>query len=216
MHPIPQRCAHRPLASGLVVPYVSLIHGGHAAFGTLDADRARTAFHHHLCQICRQPLDERCWLIVRPADIARGHSPEPALHPECLPYTAATCPMLNGTATHYRKRSVLTSHPAGRPCTDPSCPCPSRKPDDGHAARSGRPADRYDAWMIDTRHYQLVPHPAAPNAPAGISLNVPILRKRTLREATPTAAQSAFLNLMRSALELGIATDCTAPADNDS
>jgi hypothetical protein len=126
MHPIPQRCAHRPLAGGLVVPYVSLIPGGHAAFGTLDADRARTAFLPHLCQVCRHPLDERCFLIVRPADIARGHSPEPALHPECLPCTAATCPMLNGQATHYRQNSVLASHPAGRPCTDPSCPCPSR------------------------------------------------------------------------------------------
>ncbi|MFJ9580618.1 cell envelope biogenesis protein OmpA [Streptomyces sp. NPDC101191] len=216
MHPIPQRCAHRPLAGGLVVPHVSLIHGGHAAFGTLDADRARTAFLDRLCQICGHRLDERCWLIVRPADIARSHSPEPALHPECLPYTAATCPMLNGQATHYRQRSVLASHPAGRPCTDPSCPCPSRTPDNGHAARSGRPADRYEAWMIDTRHYQLVPHPDTPAVPAGISLNVPILRKRTLREATPTAARSAFLDLMRSALELGIAADCPAPADNDS
>ncbi|MET7490592.1 cell envelope biogenesis protein OmpA [Streptomyces sp. NPDC005538] len=216
MHPIPQRCAHRPLAGGLVVPYVSLIHGGHAAFGTLDADQARTAFLDHLCQICGHPLDERCWLIVRPADIARSHSPEPALHPECLPYTAATCPMLNGQATHYRQRSVLASHPAGRPCTDPSCPCPSRTPDNGHAARSGRPADRYEAWMIDTRHYQLVPHPDTPDVPAGISLNVPILRKRTLREATPTASRSALLNLLYSALELGIAADCMAPADNDS
>ncbi|GHB82437.1 hypothetical protein GCM10010306_091290 [Streptomyces umbrinus] len=53
-------------------PYVSLIHGGHAAFGTLDADRARIAFLDHFCQICGHPLDERCFLIVRPADIARG------------------------------------------------------------------------------------------------------------------------------------------------
>ncbi|MFF3957366.1 cell envelope biogenesis protein OmpA [Streptomyces sp. NPDC001890] len=216
MHPIPQRCADRPLAGGLVVPYVSLIHDGHAAFGTLDADRARTAFLHHLCQICGHPLDERCFLIVRPADIARGHSPEPALHPECLPYTAATCPMLNGQATHYRQRPVLASHPAGRPCTDPSCLCPSRTPDNDHAARSGRPADRYEAWMIDAGHYQLVPDPDIPDVPVGISLNVPILRKRTLREATLTAVRSALLNLMHSVLEPGIATDCMTPADNDS
>ncbi|MFC8372771.1 hypothetical protein ACFUIT_33240 [Streptomyces sp. NPDC057239] len=128
MHSIPQRCARRPLSGGLVVPWVSLIHGGHAAFGSLDADRARTAFLRRLCQICGQLLDERCYLIVRPADAARGHSPEPALNPECLPYAAAHCPLLNGTATHYRHRPVLATHPAGRPCTDPSCPCPSRSP----------------------------------------------------------------------------------------
>lgn len=94
MHAIPQRCAHRPLAGGLVVPWVTLIHGGHAALGVLDADRARAAFRHRLCQICGQRLNERCFLIVRPADVIKGHSPEPALHPECLPYTAAHCPML--------------------------------------------------------------------------------------------------------------------------
>ncbi|MGI5397055.1 hypothetical protein [Streptomyces sp. CA-251251] len=93
-----------------------------------DAERALTALLRRLCQICGQPLDERCYLIVRPADVVRGCSPEPALHPECLPYTAAHCPMLNGTATHYRRRPVLAGHPAGRPCTDPSCPCPSRSP----------------------------------------------------------------------------------------
>lgn len=92
MHSVPQRCARRPLSGGLVVPWVSLIHGGHAAFGSLDTDRARTAFLRRLCQICGQFLDERCYLIVRPADAAR-HSPEPALHPECLPYAAAHCPM---------------------------------------------------------------------------------------------------------------------------
>lgn len=124
--------------------------------------------------------------------------------------------MLNGQATHYRQRSVLASHPAGRPCTDPACPCPSRKPDDDHAARSGSPADRYEAWMIDTRHYQLVPHPDTPDLPAGISLNVPILRERTLREATPTAAQSALLNLVHAVLALGTPTDGMFHPENDN
>ena len=89
---IPVRCLARPLAGGLVVPYVSLIHNGHAVFGSLDADRARRAFLQHLCQICAQPLQERFFVIVRPADQQQGYSPEPALHPECQPYTAANCP----------------------------------------------------------------------------------------------------------------------------
>ncbi|CAL9670756.1 hypothetical protein SUDANB15_07383 (plasmid) [Streptomyces sp. enrichment culture] len=197
MHSIPQRCARRPLSGGLVVPWVSLVHGGHAVFGSLDADRTRTAFLRRLCQICGQFLDERCYLIVRPADAARGHSPEPALHPECLPYAAAHCPMLNGTATHYRHRPVLATHPAGRPCTDPSCPCPSPSPDQGHAARSGSPADRYEAWMIHTRNYRLLFTRGRPSTPIGISLDAPVLRRRLLRTATLTPDQQHLMDLLR-------------------
>ncbi|MFE8018254.1 cell envelope biogenesis protein OmpA [Streptomyces antibioticus] len=195
MHAIPQRCARRPLAGGLVVPYVTLVHGGHAAFGTLDADKTINAFRRRLCQICGQPLDERCYLLVRPADVVKECSPEPALHPECLPYTAEHCPMLNGSRTHYRRSPVLASHPAGRPCTDPSCPCPDRSPDDGHSARSGSPADRYEAWMIHTVNYRLVPTPGRPDVPCGISVRVPALRKRLLRTATLTPRQQHLLDL---------------------
>ncbi|MCQ8836115.1 cell envelope biogenesis protein OmpA [Streptomyces malaysiensis] len=195
MPAIPQRCAHRPLAGGLVVPYVTLIHDGRAAFGVLDADKATTAFRRRLCQICAHPLDERCFLLVRPADVVKGCSPEPALHPECLPYTAEHCPMLNGTATHYRRSPVLASHPAGRPCTDPSCPCPPRTPDEGHTARSGSRADRYEAWMIHTRNYQLVTLPDRPDAPSGISLDVPVLRKRVLRTAALSPDQQHLMDL---------------------
>ncbi|WP_229919719.1 hypothetical protein [Streptomyces minutiscleroticus] len=42
---IPQRCAGRPLSGGLVVPWISLVHGGHAVFGSMDAARAPAAFH---------------------------------------------------------------------------------------------------------------------------------------------------------------------------
>ncbi|MFI1408786.1 cell envelope biogenesis protein OmpA [Streptomyces sp. NPDC020707] len=199
---IPVRCLARPLAGGLVVPYVSLIHNGYAVFGSLDADRARRAFLQRLCQICAQPLQERFFVIVRPADDEQGCSPEPALHPECQPYTAANCPMLNGAATHYRSRPVLATHPAGRPCTDPSCPCPEQTPDQGHTARSGRSAERYEAWMIAARHYRLVIPRDAPEVPAGISLDVPVLRKRVLREAVLPAEHAALLDLVRAALGL--------------
>ncbi|MFJ4790991.1 cell envelope biogenesis protein OmpA [Streptomyces sp. NPDC088794] len=195
MHPIPQRCAHRPLAGGLVVPYVTLIHDGRAAFGVLDADKAITAFRRRLCQICQHPLDERCFLLVRPADVLRGCAPEPALHPECLSYTSAHCPMLNGTATHYRRSPILTRHPAGLPCTDPSCYCPPHTPDDGQAARAGSPADRYEAWMIRTSNYRLVTLPDQPTMPFGISLDAPVLRKRVLRTATLTPEQQHLMDL---------------------
>ncbi|MGW7570758.1 hypothetical protein ACWGJV_31360 [Streptomyces tendae] len=128
MHAIPQRCAHRPLSGSLVVPYATLIHDGDAAFGVLDADKAINAFRRRLCQICEHPLDERCFLLVRPADVIKGCSPEPALHPECLPYTADHCPMLNGTVTHYRRSPVLASHPPdGRVPIRPASACPARR-----------------------------------------------------------------------------------------
>lgn len=198
MHAIPQRCAHRPQSGGLVVPYVTLIHGGHAAFGVLDAGKAINAFQRRLCQICAHPLDERCFLLVRPADVVKGCSPEPALHPECLPYTAAHCPMLNGTVTHYRRSPVLVNHRAGQPCSDPSCLCPSRATDEGQAARGGSPADRYEAWMIHTRNYRLVPLPERAEAPFGISLDVPVLRRRVLRTATLTPDQQQLVNLFNA------------------
>ncbi|MBT2393575.1 hypothetical protein J7E87_30225 [Streptomyces sp. ISL-1] len=99
---------------------------------------------------------------------------------------------------------MLASHPAGRPCTAPSCPCPcpAQTPDEGHTARGGRPADQYEAWMIAARHYQLVPHQKTPDVPVGISLDVPILRRRTLRAAVLPADGAALLALLRAALDL--------------
>ncbi|MFJ8142636.1 cell envelope biogenesis protein OmpA [Streptomyces sp. NPDC096013] len=195
MPAIPQRCARRPLAGGLVVPYVTLIHGGHVAFGVLDADRALTALRRRLCQICAQQINERCFLLVRPADVVKGCSPEPALHPECLPYTAEHCPMLNGTRAHYRRSPVLATHPAGRPCTDPACLCKPRSPDAGHSLRGGSPADRYEAWMIHANNYRLVPLPDRPDVPFGISLRVRVLRRRVLRTAVLTPDQQHLMDL---------------------
>ncbi len=177
-----------------MVPYVTLIHNGHAAFGALDANKANTAFQRRLCQICGLPLAERCFLIVRPADVRKGCAPEPALHPECLPYTAGNCPMLNGSATHYRHSPILVRHPAGRTCTDPSCPCPPRT-DETSAARNGSRADRYEAWMIHTRMYQLLLLPERPDVPYGISLDVPVLRKRVLRTAALSADQQRLMDV---------------------
>ncbi|MWA07653.1 cell envelope biogenesis protein OmpA [Streptomyces sp. BA2] len=183
------------------MPYVTLIHDGRAAFGVLDADEASAAFLRRLCQICEHPLDERCFLLVRPADVLKGCSPEPALHPECLPYTADHCPMLNGTATHYRRSPILANHPAARPCTDPACRCPPHTPDEGHTARSGSPADRYEAWMIHTRNYQLVWPPGRPDVPSGITLDAPVLRKRVLRTATLTPDQQHLMDLLNALMD---------------
>lgn len=207
-HGIPARCTHRPTAGGLVIPWVAFTHDGHVTFGALDAERTRTAFTAMLCQICGCPLDERAFVIVRPPDEANGYSPEPALHPECLPYTAAHCPMLNGTATRYRRRPVMATHPAGRPCSDPGCPCPVSPGEGQSSARSGQLAEQYEAWMIRTSACQLVlsadrptaaAHSEGPSStPIGISLAVPILRKRLLRTAALSAEAQRALDLLRT------------------
>ncbi|ONK13256.1 cell envelope biogenesis protein OmpA [Streptomyces sp. MP131-18] len=203
MSGIPVRCAHRPTSGGLVVPAVSLVHNGHAVFGNLDAARVREAFRHRLCQICAQPLTERLYVIVRPADEANGRSVEPALHPECLRYAHAQCPVLNGSATHYRDRSVLATHPAFRPCGDPTCPYPDKvKPGKDEAARRGQLVERYEAWMIALEHYRLVPGKDNPSAPAGIALDVPVLRKRLLRQAALPPEAEALLGQLRALLDL--------------
>ncbi|MGW0771075.1 hypothetical protein [Streptomyces sp. NPDC002676] len=112
---IPMRCLTRPRAGGLVVPWVSLIHSGHAAFGSLDADRARCAFLQRLCQICSQPLEERFFVIVRPADQQQRYSPEPALHPECQPCATAHCPILKGRGFELSEGGSTTNRQVAQP-----------------------------------------------------------------------------------------------------
>ncbi|MFE9428996.1 cell envelope biogenesis protein OmpA [Kitasatospora sp. NPDC006697] len=179
--PVPIRCRERQLVGGLVVPWISYEHGGHSAFGTVDAVRAQQALAERLCQVCGEQLEERFCLAVRPMDVRVGFAPEPALHPECLAYSKQRCPMLNGTATTYRASSMLARHPAGRPCDDLNCPCLEAVPDEGHSARSGRPADDFDAWMIDTSHYRIKTAPDRPHVLLGVDLAVPVLRIRPIR-----------------------------------
>ncbi|MGW1966378.1 hypothetical protein ACWCPD_39695 [Streptomyces sp. NPDC001935] len=56
--------------------------------------------------------------------------------------------------------------------------------------------------MISTQDYRLVTRPGASGLPAGISLDVPILRKRLLREAALPEEAAQLLDLLRTALSL--------------
>lgn len=192
--PTPIRCSSRPRVGGLVIPWISYEHGGHATFGTLDPIKARRALVHHLCQVCGERLEERFCLTVRPMDVRIGFAPEPALHPECLAYSKQQCPMLNGTAATYRTSSAT----AGRPCDEPGCSCPKIAPDEHHSVRSGRPADDFDAWIIDIANYRLKTEPKQPNVLLGLDLAVPTLRIRPIRRnPRPELAQllAQFRNL---------------------
>lgn len=198
----PRRCSTRPRVGGLVVPWISYQHGEHAMFGTVDPVKASRALTHRLCQICGQQLDERFCLAVRPMDVRVGFAAEPALHPECLAYSKQHCPMLNGTAAAYRTTSAAITHPAGRPCNDPGCPCPEIiGPDEGHAARSGRPADDFDAWMIDISNYRIKSAPGRPRVLLGVDLDVPVLRIRPIRR-TPRPELDRLRALVSAVLDL--------------
>ncbi|WP_329020496.1 cell envelope biogenesis protein OmpA [Streptomyces sp. NBC_01601] len=179
--PIPVRCLGRPRVGGLVVPFISYEHGGSALFGSVDPRRRVQALLCRLCQICGQPLDERVCLTVRPMDVRAMTAPEPGLHPECLAYTAKACPMLSGAAKEYRATPATVNHPAGRPCSDPACPCPRIAPDGQHAIRSGRPADDWDSWMIRAGDYRIKRDPQQAERLLGVDLDVPVLRVRPLR-----------------------------------
>ncbi|MDT0307242.1 cell envelope biogenesis protein OmpA [Streptomyces sp. DSM 44917] len=199
--PIPVRCAARPLAGGLVVPWITLIHNGIPAFGAIDAARRHAAFVHRLCQICGQQLEERIYLLVRPMDVHAGYAPEPAVHPECLGYARQHCPHLNGQATHYRRTPVSSAHPAGRPCEDPNCPCRKTDSSADHAVRAGAPADDWDAWLIAPDSYRL--KRAARDEVLGMDLAVPVLRKRTIRRNDRDHAElDQALSLLRQLLDL--------------
>ncbi|MEO3976794.1 cell envelope biogenesis protein OmpA [Streptomyces sp. CAU 1734] len=181
--PVPVRCRERPQAGGLVVPFISYEHAGHAVFGAINPRRRSLALLRALCQICGQQLDERLCLTVRPMDFQAGAAPEPGLHPECLAYSARACPMLSGAVAEYRTTAASVNHPAGKPCSDPACPCPRMLPDPHHEIRSGRPADAWDSWMIHRRHYRVKQNPQQPGQLLGIDLDVPVLRIRPLRRS---------------------------------
>ncbi|MEW1760405.1 cell envelope biogenesis protein OmpA [Streptomyces cyaneofuscatus] len=198
--PVPMRCLERPRIGGLVVPFISYVHGGAAIFGSVDPRRRTEALLRRLCQICGQRLDERVCLTVRPMDVRAGVATEPGLHPECLAYTVKACPMFSGTATHYRTTPASIRHPAGRPCDDPACPCPRIAPDEQHEIRSGRPADDWDTWMIRAEHYRIEPDPKQPERLLGVDLDVPVLRVRPLRRAPRPRLDHAQAEQLRAAL----------------
>ncbi|MGW4890755.1 cell envelope biogenesis protein OmpA [Kitasatospora sp. NPDC004240] len=196
---VPLRCAARPRQGGLVVPWISYDHGGHALFGSVHPIRRHQALLGGLCQICGQALEERVCLVVRPMDVRVGYAPEPGLHPECLALAKGQCPMLNDSATTYR-RTEWSGHPVGRPCQDPACDCPQVAAGEDQELRAGRPADQFDAWMIAAEHYRLKADPDRPGEFLGIDLDVPVLRVRPIRQGAQPRLTPSDLEWLRTAV----------------
>ncbi|TDD31668.1 cell envelope biogenesis protein OmpA [Actinomadura sp. KC06] len=144
--PIPLRCANRPTASGLVVPWVTLQHP-HAGWllGQTRADLMAACVRKRRCQTCGEPLGDRVVVVCRPEDLGRGYSAEPGMHPECAAYAIRACPMLAGCMDHHRRRPVVL---ADLRCDDAACACNAWSDSPDKQRRAGQPADDYlTVWL---------------------------------------------------------------------
>ncbi|MFE7114998.1 cell envelope biogenesis protein OmpA [Streptomyces sp. NPDC057654] len=185
--PVPTRCAGLPTAGGLVVPWITLYTAGRYLFGALDKARRDRALAERRCQVCGQSFDERICLAVRPADVHVGYTAEPGMHPECLAYSVRACPMLSGETDRYRSSPVSSGLPGAAEAS--------------HGARAGRPADAFDAWWITPGSYCVKADSEHSGQLLGLDLNVPVLRKRSIRPAAGPDLDS-LLALARQALGL--------------
>jgi hypothetical protein len=178
------------------VPWISFEHNGHAALGGIDERKRILALARRLCQICGERLDARMYLLVRPRDVRAGYTTEPALHPECHGYSTRACPMLSGDMTHHHRSPLLATHPAGRPCGDPACPCKRKpRPPADQSARAGAPAEDWDGWMIDPPNYRLRHHPSS-GALLGLDLDdITPLKIRPVRRVPRPDVEEAVASL---------------------
>lgn len=146
--PIPERLAHRPTRSGLVVPYISITTGdGTAHLGQTRTKAVAECIVYRWCQICGRPLDRSRPLLFLATQqcIDEGFSTEPALHPECAAYSIKACPMVAGRMPTYAKHQTDL---AGKPCPDPGCDCGGIVP--GLPGRAGQTAPKwFRAWYRD-------------------------------------------------------------------
>jgi len=170
--PILLRLRHRPLLAGLVVPFITArTPDGRYRFGAVDAGRAAMALHRRWCQICGQPLQDRCVFAMRDRDLDRRIAPEAAMHPECLHYSLTACPMLAGRMDHYRTSGnaelfasigIVLGDPDGR--------------------RAGKPAERWNT--VWTRGYTVITD-LGTNLPAALLLPDRIVRVRPIAAPHP-------------------------------
>jgi hypothetical protein len=166
----PARAAALPRHGGLAVPWITGWFDGRPYFGVNFP--------------LRQPLGRRIGLVVRPADSAHGYVDEPGMHPECLDYAIAVCPMLNGAMNRYRAGPPAAV--AGLLASTP--------------ARAGKPAEAYEAWYITPNGYEIAYVPGG--TVLGIRLDVPVLMKKPVRAAARPRLTPEQAALLRAVLDL--------------
>ncbi|WP_416976684.1 cell envelope biogenesis protein OmpA [Streptomyces sp. T028] len=180
----PARAAALPRHGGLTVPWITGWFDGRPYFGVNFPVRRVQAITYRLCQFCRQPLGRRIGLVVRPADSTAGYVDEPGMHPECLDYAVAVCPMLNSTMDRYRAKPPAAV--AGLLASTP--------------ARAGKPAEAYEAWFITPNGYEIAYGPDG--TVLGIRLDVPVLMKKPVRAAARPRLTDEHAALLRAVLDL--------------
>lgn len=180
----PARAAALPRHGGLAIPWITGWFDGRPYFGVNFPVRRIQAITHRLCQFCRQPLGRRIGLIVRPADSTVGYVDEPGMHPECLDYAVAVCPMLNGSMDRYRVSPPAAV--AGLIAVQ--------------ASRAGKPAEAYEAWYITPSGYEIAY--GAGGTVLGIRLDVPVLMKRPVRQAARPRLTGEHAEMLRAVLDL--------------
>ncbi|MCG5466717.1 hypothetical protein MED01_005759 [Micromonospora sp. MED01] len=163
--PVPLR--HRPTVGGLVVPWITVqMPDGRYRFGAIDADRLRTAFIDHLCQICGEQMSRLFVFAMRTVDFERLISTEPAMHPECARYSVTACPMIAGHMTHYRAQASDAPESAGDP----------------HGARPGHRAHEWRLLWTTGYRTTLDPRTRTPAAEIPIEL---LQRVQRIRPPAP-------------------------------
>ncbi|MFJ6730030.1 hypothetical protein ACIQPQ_34535 [Streptomyces sp. NPDC091281] len=180
----PARAAALPRHGGLTVPWITGWFDGRPYFGVNFPVRRVQCVVHRLCQFCRQPLGRRIGLVVRPADLAVGYVDEPGMHPACLDYAVAVCPMLNGTMDRYR---------AAPPAAVARLVALT-------ASRAGLPAEAYDAWYITPSGYHVAYGPDG--SVLGIRLDTPVLLKKPLRAAARPRLTEEHAARQRAVIDL--------------
>lgn len=133
--PVPAWLSGRPRVGGLVVPWITpKLPDGRYVFGSIEQTYAEHSLVHRLCGVCGHRLaPQPIVLLLRASDLPRQCTSEPGLHPQCAAYTAAACPMVNGTLATYRSTPV-----PGVPVTQ-----------DSSARRGARAEQWFSVWLND-------------------------------------------------------------------
>jgi hypothetical protein len=180
---------NRPRHAGMAVPWITGWSDGRPWFGVNFPLRRIQAVAHRLCQLCGQPLGRRIGLVVRPADSHVGYVDEPGMHPDCLDYAIAVCPMLNGAMDRYR----------------PEPPSPVAHMIAVQPSRAGKPAEAYEAWYITPSGYEIAYGPDG--TVLGIRLDVPVLMKKPVRAAARPRLTDEHAAQLRHVLDLESSTE---------
>ena len=123
--PIPLSCAHRPVAGGLVAPFVNarLADGG-VDFRTPHTARYEECLRFGLCQTCGGPLGPRPVFFGGPNQLRSRHFDEPPLCPPCADYASRACPMVAGRTERYATAQRVSDGKRGRVCAlEEGCDC---------------------------------------------------------------------------------------------